>query len=63
VDFAPGIPDEIKMLLFTPETSGGLLASVSKDSLETLIHLFTKEKHPFHIVGTVTEGEGVEVIF
>jgi selenide,water dikinase len=62
VDFAPGIPDEMKMLLFTPETSGGLLASVSKDSLETLMDLFTKKKHPFHIVGTVIEGEGVEVI-
>jgi selenide,water dikinase len=62
VDFAPGIPDDIRMLLFTPETSGGLLASVSKESLETLMDLFNREKHPFHIVGTVTEGEGVEVI-
>jgi selenide,water dikinase len=62
VDFAPGIPDEMKMLLFTPETSGGLLASVSKDSLETLIDLFTRKKLPFHIVGTVIEGEGVAVI-
>jgi len=62
VDFDPGIPDETRMLLFTPETSGGLLASISKDSLETLISLFDKEKHPFHIVGTVIEGEGVEVI-
>jgi selenide,water dikinase len=62
VDFAPSIPDEMKMLLFTPETSGGLLASVSKDSVETLMDLFTKKKHPCHIVGTVIEGEGVEVI-
>ncbi|UCH93701.1 MAG: selenide, water dikinase SelD, partial [Candidatus Aminicenantes bacterium] len=61
VDFAPGIPGEMKMLLFTPETSGGLLASVSKDSLNTLTDLFTQKKHPFWLVGTVIEGEGVEV--
>jgi selenide,water dikinase len=62
VTFDPSIPDEIKMLLFTPETSGGLLASVSKDSLDTLTVLFTQKKHPLWIVGEVIEGEGVEVI-
>lgn len=62
IDFAPGIPDEMKMLLFTPETSGGLLASVSPDSIGTLTDLFTRKKLPFNVVGTVIQGEGVEVI-
>jgi selenide,water dikinase len=62
VDFAPGIPEEMKMALFTPETSGGLLAAVSKDSLTFLTDEFNRRRHPFWIVGEVTAGEGVEVI-
>ena len=62
VDFDSSISDEIKMMLFTPETSGGLLAAISRDSLKIITDLFTKNKQPFWIVGEIIEGNGIEVI-
>ena len=62
VNFDSSISDAMKMMLFTPETSGGLLAAVSRDSLKILRDLFTRNKHPFWIVGEIKDGHGVEVI-
>jgi selenide,water dikinase len=61
VDFEPGLSEEMQLLLFTPETSGGLLAAISPTRLETLLDLFTEADHPCWVVGEVTEGEGIEV--
>ena len=61
VDFDSGIPDEKKMLFFTPETSGGLLAAVSANSIGALSDLFTRNKQPFWVVGEVLPGRGIEV--
>jgi selenide,water dikinase len=61
VVFPPGLSDEMKMALFTPETSGGLFAAVSKDSWQSLADRFDRDKHPFRIVGEVVDGQGVEV--
>ena len=37
VEFAPGVPEDIRNLLFDPQTSGGLLLSVaSKDAAKLL---------------------------
>jgi selenide,water dikinase len=62
VDFAPGISEEMQLLLFTPETSGGLLVAVSPDRLEKLSALFAKAAHPCWVIGDVVEGEGIEVV-
>jgi len=62
VDFAPSVSEEMQMLLFTPETSGGLLVAVPPERLETLTALFADEGQPCWIVGEVGEGEGIEVI-
>ncbi len=36
----PGIPAEIEALLYDPQTSGGLLVSLSESDAETLLHRF-----------------------
>jgi len=61
VDFAPGISEEMQLLLFTPETSGGLLVAVPPGNLGPLTALFAEEGQPCWVVGEVIEGQGIEV--
>jgi len=62
VRFASDIPEEMQMLLFTPETSGGLLIAVSSEKLEELTTLFSAEGQEHWMIGEVVEGEGIEVV-
>jgi selenide,water dikinase len=62
VDFAPGLSEETRLLLFTPETSGGLLAAVSPEKLDALLTLFAEARRPCWVVGEVTEGQGIVVV-
>jgi selenide,water dikinase len=62
VRFEPGISEEMRQLLYTPETSGGLLVAVLPEKLKALTALFDGEGHPYWVVGEVMEGEGIEVI-
>lgn len=62
VQFGPGIEEEMQMLLFTPETSGGLLIALPPENLARLQTLCLEEGQPLWIVGEVLEGEGTEVI-
>ena len=62
VDFASEIVEEMQMLLFTPETSGGLLAAVDPHKVDTLTALFAREGQPCWVVGEVAEGERIEVL-
>ena len=61
VRFGPGISEEMQLLLYTPETSGGLLVAVPPERLDTLTGLFADAGHPCWVVGDVVEGEGVKV--
>ena len=62
VTFASDIPDEMRQLLFTPETSGGLLLAVSPGNADALAAAFAAAGEPLWIVGEVLQGEGIEVI-
>ena len=62
VSFAPDISDEMELLLFTPETSGGLLVAASPENSERLMGLFSEQRHFCAVIGEVVEGEGVQVI-
>jgi selenide,water dikinase len=61
VRFAPSVSEWMQMLLYTPETSGGLLIAVPEKKLGELTALFDREGQPYWAVGRVVEGEGVEV--
>jgi len=62
VHFFREIHEETRMLLYTPETSGGLLVAVPPERLETLRAHFAAAGEPCWTVGEVTEGEGIEVL-
>ena len=59
--FAPGISKQMQMLLYTPETSGGLLIAVPAKRLGELTALFDQEEQSYWVIGHVVEGEGIEV--
>jgi selenide,water dikinase len=62
VTFAPRISEEIRQLLYTPETSGGLLVSVAPEKVGALTALFAQEGHPCWVVGEVAAGSGIRVL-
>jgi len=62
VAFAPGIEEEMQQLLYTPETSGGLLVAVSPEKVDPLVKSFEQAGHPCWVIGEVLEGDGVEVV-
>jgi selenide,water dikinase len=62
VTFASGIEEEMAQLLYTPETSGGLLVAVPPEKVDRLTRLFDEAGHPCWVVGEVVEGRGVEVV-
>ena len=62
VTFGPEVAEEVQQLLYTPETSGGLLVAVPPGKLDALLALFEEADHPCWVVGEVVEGEGVHVL-
>jgi len=62
VTFGPAIEEEMEQLLYTPETSGGLLVAVPPEKLDRLMRLFDEARHPCWVIGEVMEGRGIEVV-
>jgi selenide,water dikinase len=61
VRFAPSVPEWMQMLLYTPETSGGLLIAVPEKKLGELTALFDRAGQSYWVIGRVVEGKGIEV--
>jgi selenide,water dikinase len=61
VAFAESIPERDQMLLFDPQTSGGLLLSVPADKLSAFTARAEEIKLPVWEIGKVVSGKGIEV--
>ena len=61
VNFADGINEESQMLLFDPQTSGGLLLGVPQNKLDKFITRANELKQSFWVVGHVETGTGIKV--
>lgn len=61
VDFAPSISEAAQMLLFDPQTSGGLLLSVPQEKLSLLEQKAREIRQPVWIIGEVTDSGRIEV--
>lgn len=62
VSFVKEISKEMQMLLYTPETSGGLLAAIAPKKIEELLDNFKKNNEQCWVLGEAKEGRGIEVI-
>lgn len=62
VKFDPGVPDWLRLLMFDPQTSGGLLMAIKKEraaELESLLEIAGVE---YAIVGRLQSGSGIHVL-
>jgi selenide,water dikinase len=62
VHFAEGIDEAAQMLLFDPQTSGGLLLAVPPEKLALLQQRAAELDQPVWVIGEVVEGEGIDVV-
>ena len=61
VKFADSIDEENQMLLFDPQTSGGLLLGVPQEKLESLLARAEELSQRVWVVGRVEDGAGIHV--
>ena len=61
VKFYEGLDEPSQMLMFDPQTSGGLLLGVPSDKLEAFEARASEMRQPVWVVGTVHDGSGIEV--
>ena len=57
-----GLEEEMQLLLFTPETSGGLLIALPPGEADRLESLYREAGQAVWRVGEAVEGEGIEVL-
>lgn len=62
VRFAAGVNDASQMLLFDPQTSGGLLLAISAERLDEFLHKAEMVQQPVWVIGEVIPGSGIEVL-
>ena len=61
MQFAEGISENQMMLLFDPQTSGGLLMAVEAERLPDLLRRAQEVGQPLWEIGEVTPGSGISV--
>jgi selenide,water dikinase len=62
VRFAAEIDEASQMLLFDPQTSGGLLLAIPREQIDMLLSRAAEVEQMLWIIGEVNEGEGIEVL-
>ncbi len=62
VTFAEALSELERMLLFDPQTSGGLLLCVPSEKLDDFLKQADEKKQPAWHVGAVVSGEGIEIV-
>ncbi len=62
VRFADGIGEEMQMLLFDAQTSGGLLLAVPPATLQGLLDRLKAEGEPAWVIGRAAPEPGIEII-
>ena len=61
IQFDPGIPEEFEMLLYDPQTSGGLLLGVPADQIEGFLQEAASRDCPAWVIGEVIPGDMISV--
>jgi len=61
VSFADSIDEQSQMLLFDPQTSGGLLLGVPQEKLPSFLARAKETNQAVWVVGKVYEGKGIQV--
>ena len=61
VQFAPDISEETRMLLFDPQTSGGLLLAIPRRKLADFLKRAGEVSQPAWVVGQAFAGAGLEI--
>jgi selenide, water dikinase len=62
IRFASSITEEKQMLLFDPQTSGGLLLAIPKSLKDTFLGRAKEMGLPAWVIGEAVEGEGIDVV-
>jgi selenide,water dikinase len=62
VQFTRDLPEEARMLLFDPQTSGGLLLAVPSGNLGALLSRADEIDQSMWVVGEVVDGDQIEII-
>ncbi len=57
-----GVGDELRDVLWDPQTSGGLLMALAPDRAKDALSRFEASGHPAWAIGEVVAGEGIEVV-